>query len=127
MGRRRRRRIRKKVIKPPPKVFTCPICNEEAVAVYHENGSDYAEVICSNCKARARVKWLPSYMAVDAYAEFYDIVTGSKKSVEPPLTETTEATKIDEQGDNSFGQEPSRNFNILRNFKEYLTDDAENP
>lgn len=96
MGRRRRRRIRKKVIKPPPKVFTCPICNEEAVAVYHEDGSDNAEVICSNCKARARVRWLPSHMAVDAYAEFYDIVTGSKKSTEPSPTELAEPSTIEE-------------------------------
>ena len=96
MGRRRRRRIRKKVIKPPPKVFTCPLCNEEAVAVYHEDGSEHAEVICSNCKAHARVRWLPSYMAVDAYAEFYDIVTGSKKPAEPSLTESAELSATGE-------------------------------
>lgn len=96
MGRRRRRRIRKKVIKPPPKVFTCPLCNEEAVAVYHEDGSDYAEVICSNCKAHARVRWLPSYMAVDAYAEFYDIVTGSKKPAETSLTESAKLSATGE-------------------------------
>jgi len=96
MGRRRRRKIRKKIIKPPPKVFTCPVCNEEAVAVYHEDGSDYAEVICSNCKAHARVRWLPSYMAVDAYAEFYDIVTGSKKSAEPSPAESAELSTTGE-------------------------------
>jgi len=79
---RRRRKIIKKVVKPFPKVFVCPICNEQAVTVYHEEGADHAKVICANCKVSAEVKWLPSYMPVDAYAEFYDIVTGAKKPVE---------------------------------------------
>jgi len=79
---RRRRKIIKKVVKPFPKVFVCPICNEQAVTVYHEEGTDHAKVICANCKVSAEVKWLPSYMPVDAYAEFYDIVTGAKKPVE---------------------------------------------
>ncbi|RLG07762.1 MAG: hypothetical protein DRN65_02895 [Thaumarchaeota archaeon] len=79
---RRRRKIIKKVVRPLPKVFVCPICNEEAVTVYHEEGAEYAKVICSNCKVSAEVRWLPSYMPVDAYAEFYDIVTGAKKPIQ---------------------------------------------
>lgn len=81
MGRKRRKVI-KKVVKPLPQVFVCPLCNEETVAVYHEEGTEYAKVICASCKASAEVRWLPSYMPVDAYAEFYDIVTGAKKPVQ---------------------------------------------
>ena len=79
---RRRRKIIKKTVRPFPKVFVCPICNEQAVTVYHEEGTDYAKVVCANCGASATVRWLPSYMPVDAYAEFYDIVTGAKRAVE---------------------------------------------
>jgi len=79
---RRRRKIVKRVIRPLPRVFVCPVCNEEAVAVYHENGAEYAKVVCANCRASAEVRWFPSYMPVDAYAEFYDIITGAKKPVE---------------------------------------------
>jgi len=79
---RRRRKIIKRVVKPFPRVFTCPICNEQAVTVYHEEGSSRAKVMCANCKASAEVRWLPAYMPVDAYAEFYDIVTGAKRPAE---------------------------------------------
>jgi len=91
---RRRRKIIKKIIRPLPKVFVCPICNEEAVAVYHEEGAEYAKVICANCKASAEVRWFPSYMPVDAYAEFYDIITGAKKPI-----------KVEVEG---HGEEPER-------------------
>lgn len=87
MGRKRRKIIKKKVVKPPPKVFLCPICNEEAVTVRREEDGEYAQVVCARCGANARVKWHPAYTSVDAYAEFYDIVTGAKK----PLEVTVEA------------------------------------
>ncbi len=93
---RRRRKIIKKVIKPLPKVFTCPICNEQAVTVYHEEGAEYAKVVCANCKVSAEVRWLPSYMPVDAYAEFYDIVTGAKKPVQVTAEVSTEVSKTEE-------------------------------
>lgn len=99
---RRRRKVVKKVVKPPPRVFVCPLCNEEAVAVYHEEGEEYATVICANCKARAEVKWLPSYMLVDAYAEFYDIVTGAKKPLQvavESLAPSSEAEVVDSVGE----------------------------
>ena len=35
-------------------------------------------------------------MAVDAYAEFYDIVTGSKKPAETSLTESAELSATGE-------------------------------
>lgn len=79
MGRRRRKIVKKKVIKPPPKIFLCPICNVESVTVHHMKGDDYANVSCSNCNAKARIRWYPAYSEVDAYSEFYDIVTGRKK------------------------------------------------
>ncbi len=82
---RKRRKIVKKVVKPFPKLFICPICNEMSVAVYREEGSDIARVVCGNCGARAEVRWLPSYMPVDAYSEFYDIVIGTRKPAEQPV------------------------------------------
>jgi len=108
MGRRRRKIIRR-VVRPFPKIFPCPICNELAVAVYHEEGSNTARVMCGNCKVSAEVKWLPSYMPVDAYAEFYDIVTGAKKpaevvvqqpvSVKESSQQSVEPFKPEEQGE----------------------------
>lgn len=92
---RKRRKIVKKVIKPFPKLFTCPICNEVSVAVYHEEGSDAARVACGSCGASAEVRWLPAYMPVDAYSEFYDIVTGARRPLEQlipqPADEPSEA------------------------------------
>ncbi|MCS7126257.1 MAG: hypothetical protein NZ929_05030 [Aigarchaeota archaeon] len=79
MGRRRRRIIKKKIVKPPPKIFTCPLCNVEAVTVHRLKDEEYAEVICTSCKARVKVRWHQAFSDVDAYTEFYDIVTGAKK------------------------------------------------
>jgi len=94
---RRRRKIIKRVVKPFPKLFTCPLCNELAVAVYHEEGSDRAKVMCGNCKTSVEVRWLPSYMPVDAYAEFYDIVTGARKPVEVSAQQPAETKPPSEQ------------------------------
>lgn len=41
--------------------------------------------------ASAEVRWLPAYMPVDAYAEFYDIVTGARKPVEQPVSQVVGA------------------------------------
>ena len=94
MGRKRRKIIRRRVVKPPPKVFLCPLCNQEAVTVYHEEGSEYARVSCANCKVSVEVKWLPAYTAVDAFAEFYDVIMGSKKPVEAVASESGSASEI---------------------------------
>lgn len=104
---RKRRKIIKKVVKPFPKLFICPICNEMSVAVYHEEGSDVARVACGNCGASAEVRWLPAYMPVDAYAEFYDIVTGARKPVSQvvgaegssEVNELDESSGIQDQGE----------------------------
>ncbi len=101
---RRRRKIIKRVVKPFPKIFVCPLCNELAVAVYHEEGSDKAKVICGNCKASAEVRWLPSYMPVDAYAEFYDIVTGARK----PAEEAVQQASSEAQSAQQPPQEPAQ-------------------
>ncbi len=114
MGRRRRKIVKKKIIKPPPKIFLCPICNVEAVTVQRIKGEEYAEVSCSNCKAKARVRWYPAYSEVDAYSEFYDIVTGGKKVevVEETTSQTEETTleikeqSIQESGDEASDEEP---------------------
>lgn len=79
MGRRRRKVVKKKISRPPPKIFLCPICNVEAVTVLHQKGEDYAEVSCANCQTKVKIRWYPAYGDVDAYSEFYDIVTGRKK------------------------------------------------
>ncbi len=89
MGRKRRKIVRRRVIKPPPKVFLCPLCNQEAVTVYHEKGSDHAKVSCGNCGVSVEVRWYPAYSAVDAYSEFYDIVTGAKKPIEAVASESS--------------------------------------
>lgn len=105
MGRKRRKIIRRRVVKPPPKVFLCPICNQEAVTVYHEEGAEYARVSCANCKASAEVKWYPAYTAVDTYAEFYDIVTGAKKPVEVVASESGESSEVSGEAGEPQGQE----------------------
>ncbi|MEN2974021.1 MAG: hypothetical protein ABDH32_00385 [Candidatus Caldarchaeales archaeon] len=79
VGRRRRKIIKKRPVRPLPKIFVCPLCNVEAVTVHRLKDEEYADVACSNCKTRVRVRWHPSYSEVDAYTEFYDIVTGAKK------------------------------------------------
>lgn len=94
VGRRRRKIIKKKVVKPPPKIFLCPVCNVEAVTVLHQKGDDYAEVMCTNCKIKVKVRWYPAYSEVDVYSEFYDIVTGRKK-VE--VVAETQSTREDMQ------------------------------
>jgi len=105
MGRKRRKIIRR-VVKPFPKIFACPLCNELAVAVYHEEGSDKARVVCGNCKASAEVRWLPSYMPVDAYAEFYDIVTGARRPIEETVQQPSgqSAQVVQESGSESRGE-----------------------
>jgi transcription elongation factor Elf1 len=104
---RKRRKIIKKVVKPFPKLFMCPVCNEVSVAVYREEGSDVARVACGNCGASAEVRWLPAYMPVDAYTEFYDIVTGSRKPAEQHVSQLAEAegsSEADELGELSSAQ-----------------------
>ncbi|MEM3140725.1 MAG: hypothetical protein QXH15_04640, partial [Nitrososphaerota archaeon] len=90
MGRRRRKIVKKKIVKPPPKIFMCPKCNVEAVTVNHIEGEDYVEVKCTNCGVSAKVRWYPAYLPVDAYAEFYDIVTGAKKPIEVVVEQSHE-------------------------------------
>lgn len=90
MGRRRRKLIKKKVVKPPPKIFMCPKCNVEAVTVNRIEDEEYVEVRCTNCGVNAKVRWYPAYSFVDAYAEFYDIVTGAKKPIEVAVEQSQE-------------------------------------
>jgi len=89
VGRKRRKIIRRPVIKPFPKLFSCPICGQETVTVYHETNSESAKVICTNCGVCEEVKWYPAYAPVDAYADFYDKLTQgytSLKLTNPHLT-----------------------------------------
>ena len=80
MGRKRRKIIRR----PPrriPKVFYCPLCNQQSVTVV--NVTTYsAEVSCGNCGTTHVVPWYRSSMPVDAYSTWYDVVTGRRKAEE---------------------------------------------
>ncbi|MEM0445092.1 MAG: hypothetical protein QXO86_01645 [Nitrososphaerota archaeon] len=74
MGRKRRKIIRKPV-RSPPKVFPCPLCGAQAVTVTHTQRFR-AVVVCGKCGVSHEVPWLKSYLPVDAYSTWYDIVMG---------------------------------------------------
>jgi transcription elongation factor Elf1 len=77
MGRKRRKIIRR----PPrriPKVFYCPICNQQSVTVVNVTAYS-AEVSCGSCGTTHTVPWYRSSLPVDAYSTWYDVVTGRRK------------------------------------------------
>jgi transcription elongation factor Elf1 len=77
MGRKRRKIIRR----PPrriPKVFYCPICNQQSVTVVNVTAYS-AEVSCGSCGTTHTVPWYRSSLPVDAYSTWYDIVTGRRR------------------------------------------------
>lgn len=77
MGRKRRKIIRK-TVRSPPKVFACPLCGAQAVTVTQKERFR-AVVVCGKCGVSHEVPWLRSYLPVDAYSTWYDIVTGRVK------------------------------------------------
>ncbi len=80
MGRKRRKIIRR----PPrriPKVYYCPLCNQQSVTVV--NATAYsAEVSCGSCGTTHVVPWYRSSLPVDAYSTWYDVVTGRRGAEE---------------------------------------------
>ncbi len=74
MGRKRRKIIRR-TARAPPKVFVCPLCGAQAVTVTQVMRFR-AVVSCGKCGVSHEVPWLKSYLPVDAYSTWYDIVTG---------------------------------------------------
>ncbi|MEN3047189.1 MAG: transcription elongation factor 1 family protein [Candidatus Caldarchaeales archaeon] len=84
---RRRRKIIKRTPKPFPKVFYCPLCNQQAVTVVNVSGY-VARVSCGNCGVSHDVPWYRSSMPVDAYSIWYDVVMGR-------VTEEEVARKIE--------------------------------
>ncbi len=102
MGRKRRKIIRKQA-KPYPKVFICPLCNVQAVTVTLE-GRNIAVVKCGNCGVSHEVPWYRSYMPVDAYSVWYDVVTG-RRSVEDLRKEIERMTITVEESEASI-EEP---------------------
>ncbi|MCS7142309.1 MAG: hypothetical protein NZ920_00730 [Aigarchaeota archaeon] len=88
---RKRRKIIKRQSKPFPRLFVCPICNLQSVTVTKER-LHTATVSCSSCGNSLEVPWYRSFMPVDAYSIWYDVVTGRKtrdmiaKEVEEALT-----------------------------------------
>lgn len=85
MGRRRRKIIKKFVPKRFPKLFQCPVCNEQSVTVIHEKDSSYAMVACVNCGTKRSVRWYQSYDDVDAYSDFYDAIMKEKLIAKLPV------------------------------------------
>jgi len=71
MGRRRRRVIRI-VKKKLPTVFTCPICNEDAVKVTLPKGPGTAIVQCAACGAKDEFDVSRATQMIDVYCKFTD-------------------------------------------------------
>lgn len=71
MGRRRRRVIRI-VKKKLPTVFTCPVCNEDAMKVRLPKGAGVAIVQCAACGAKDEFDVRPGTQMVDVYCKFTD-------------------------------------------------------
>ncbi|MCS7146467.1 MAG: hypothetical protein NZ938_07310 [Aigarchaeota archaeon] len=76
---RKRRKIYRRPVRAPPKVFTCPLCGAQAVTVTKAERFR-AVVTCGKCGVSHEVPWLRSYMPIDAYSTWYDIVTGRLSS-----------------------------------------------
>jgi transcription elongation factor Elf1 len=71
MGRRRRRVIRI-VKKKLPTVFTCPVCNEDAMKVTLPKGAGVAFVQCAACGAKDEFTVPRGTQMVDVYCKFTD-------------------------------------------------------
>ncbi|RLI08065.1 transcription elongation factor [Candidatus Bathyarchaeota archaeon] len=82
VGRRKRRRkivVRKRTL---PKVFTCPACGMQSVAVKISTGPSgrVAHVMCGRCGLSATVPVAPVQKEVDAYCKFVDLYYEGKIS-----------------------------------------------
>lgn len=78
---RKRRKIIKRQPKPFPSIFICPICNQQTVTVSKVNVNT-AVVSCSSCGNELEVPWFRSFMPVDAYSIWYDVLTGRRSREE---------------------------------------------
>lgn len=83
MGRRRRRVIRI-VKKKLPTVFTCPVCNEDAMKVTLPKGAGIAVVQCASCGAKDEFDVPAGTQMVDVYCKFTDKFHATGKT-EPVL------------------------------------------
>lgn len=81
MGRRRRRVIRI-VKKKLPTVFTCPVCNEDAIKVTVPKGPGIAVVRCASCGAKDEFTVPRGTQIIDVYCKFTDkfFATGKLQS-----------------------------------------------
>lgn len=79
MGRRRRRVIRI-VKKKLPTVFTCPVCNEDAMKVTLPKGAGMAVVQCAACGAKDEFDVPRGTQMVDVYCRFTDKFFASGKT-----------------------------------------------
>lgn len=108
---RKRRKIIKKQARPYPKVYLCPLCNTQAVTVTVER-RNIAVVKCGNCGVSHEVPWYRSYMPVDAYSVWYDVVTGRRspedlrREIEKMAMIVEEAEELIEEESESQPQEP---------------------
>ena len=91
MGRRRRRVIRI-VKKKLPTVFTCPVCNEDAMKVALPKGAGVAVVQCAACGAKDEFHVPRGAHMVDVYCKFTDKFHGTART-EPAAQLTSSQTK----------------------------------
>ena len=86
MGRRRRRVIRV-VKKTLPPVFTCPVCNENAMKVTLPKGAGMAAIHCASCGVKDEFDVARGAQMVDVYCKFTDkyYLTGEPQPVTPPV------------------------------------------
>lgn len=78
---RKRRKIIKRAPRRIPRVFYCPLCNQQSVTVVNVSGYS-AEVSCGSCGTALTVPWYRSSLPVDAYSIWYDVVTGRRRAEE---------------------------------------------
>ncbi|MGB9022494.1 MAG: transcription elongation factor 1 family protein [Candidatus Bathyarchaeia archaeon] len=90
MGRRRRRVIRI-VKKKLPTVFTCPVCNEDAMKVTLPKAAGLATVECAACGAKDQFDVPRGTQMVDVYCKFTDkfYATGKTQSTTEVSTSQT--------------------------------------
>ena len=86
MGRRRRRVIRI-VKKKLPTVFTCPVCNEDAMKVTLPKGAGMAAIHCAACGVKDEFDVPRGTQMVDVYCKFTDkyYLTGQPQAPAPEL------------------------------------------
>lgn len=87
MGRRRRKvvRIPKKRL---PKLFACPSCGKETVAVQIYRDEARATVGCGSCGLKGEYPIKPAQSEIDIYCMFTDRMYGHKQTSQSEVKST---------------------------------------